>query len=131
MEEKYQKLLEIYEWDIEGILDHLLEETKKEQLLVNDIKETLTRKKIIIENHKNLIDSIMKKTGQTKRESAIGMIKYTKWRPLELDESKVTEDYKEVVETVKIDKLKIKADLKAGIPLDWAKLWESQTLSIK
>lgn len=131
MENQLNELMEAYQGDYESILTHLIEQTKKEQLLVENIKGVLDIKKVIIEKQKNLIDYTMKQGKINRLETAVGTVKYTTGRPLEFDESKVTEDYIEITEVRKVNKLKIKADLKAGVNLDRAKVGESKSLSIK
>ena len=48
-----------------------------------------------------------------------------------IDEDKIWEDYTEIIETKKIDKMKLKEDLKNWKQIEWAKLIENKNLQIK
>ncbi len=48
-----------------------------------------------------------------------------------VDDDFNNEDYQEIVETKKIDKMKIKKDLQEGILIDGARLQENKNLSVK
>jgi hypothetical protein len=48
-----------------------------------------------------------------------------------IDETKIWENYTQIIETKKIDKMKIKEDLKNWIEIDWVKLLQNKNLQFK
>ena len=135
---RYEKLMDKFQWDVTGMFDRVLERYKEKEILMKGTKEVVNKYKDLLEireksleDEKQFIDYLMKESKETKVESKFWKISYRKTPWSLIITWDVTEDYKEIQEVVKIDKNKIKEDIKAWKVIDWATIEYWENLSIK
>lgn len=100
---------------------------------IQRLKNRKTRNQNLIERLKNFILFNLKQIGKTRYETSLKTISIRK-NPAKveiMDEHIIPIKYKELVETVKIKKDKIKEDLKNNIKVDGCELTQSERIDIK
>lgn len=124
-----------FEIKAEGYAKVLAQLGAQSMALDKEIERLSTRQKTIERNIKAMKDGLQQSmmiTGKTKFKTTLFSFTIAK-NPASLvidDEAAVPDDYK-VPQPPKIDKTKIKADLKAGAQLDWCHLTQTESLRIK
>ena len=128
-----------FEWDLTWLFTRLLKNYKEQKILVDwtklaldDMKSLYNSRVKKLETMENTIDYFMQKSEQKNIETNNWKISYRKSDTLDiLDENKITEDFIEIVETKKIDKMAIKKAIKKWQEFDFAVLTEHRNLQIK
>jgi len=84
------------------------------------------------EGLKNYVVYAMETAGKDKVETDLFKFSFRNSESVEIvDEEKIPEDYTEIVEVKKIDKMGIKKDLKAGKEIPWVQIVIKKNLQVK
>jgi len=128
-----------FDWNITKIFERLLNKYKDQFILVEWTKNAFKWLQELKKSRENKLDTmkknldyLMKNFWLDKIDTNNWQIKYWTSHPLEIiDENLVPEDYKEIIETVSIDKMAIKKALKEWKEVDWVELLTKKNINIK